>query len=144
MRWLYLMVLLGSLGLLQAGDPVPFGGATVTLHEFILREFKANGEPAWTLTGEQAYMEGNQVRLKGVLIRYFDPEGEVVIRSPGCEFDRLKRTARSDQPITMERHNLMLEGVGYDLDVASQRLLIRKDGLLKVWRTPVAELGVQP
>jgi len=145
MRHLLSLLLCLSPLAVAGADPAPFGGASVTLRQFVLREFRATGALAWVLTGEQAWVDGNQVRLRGMRIRFQEADGqEAEVRSPGCEFDNLTRTARSEEPIIMRRHNLVLEGVGYDLDIPSRRLQIRRQVVLRAWRAPAAELGATP
>lgn len=128
------VVLAGLLLLLPAvrAEDLPGEGGGPVINNFTLREFDDDGQLAWQVFGQRALITGSRVRLTGAQILCRNGGELYRIFTPACEFDRTTKTGRGDQRLQMRSRNLLIEGIGFDLDLGTRRLSIRSQVKLRI------------
>jgi lipopolysaccharide export system protein LptC len=126
-----------AVGLLFAGGRVLAGGATNAprdnatgyIEKFEVPERDENGNLKWKLNGDKA-----QIRPDG-LMNVINARAEfytsnrlaVVFTSPTCLLDRFNNRATTDDPVRIERDNVVVTGIGGDWDGATSSLSIHSN-----------------
>jgi len=130
-----LLVLLGPLAVGVGGPPISV--SRVVIQNFRSRELKSDGTVAWTLHGRQAVVTGGRAVLTDVEGQMMVDSEEYQLTSPGCVYEKEQQTLRSQEPIQVRGPRLMLDGVGYDVDLAARRIVVRQQVRLKLFNSPV-------
>jgi hypothetical protein len=141
-RLRHLLLLLLAAAPLLAGPPISV--SRVIIQNFRSRELRPDGSIAWTLHGGQAVVTGARAALTEVQGLLMVEGEEYHLTSPGCVYEKEQQTLRSTEPVQVRGPRLLLDGVGYDVDLATRRIVVRKDVRLKLFNSPVAMLAKPP
>lgn len=112
-------------------------GPSLQDSQFSLHGFKAGGvfpeeeaeadaaATTWEISGESGWMQGELVQLRGFLLKLHNPQkGGLIIRSPGCEFQRGVWELKSDDAMLLQADGLQASGLGYDVYRKDDKLML--------------------
>ena len=120
----YLAMVLGML-LLAAGARAA-DDATGYIEKFEMPQRDDDGNLQWIITGDKAQFrpDGLMDIVNARAQIYVSNRIDMVFSSPTCRLDQARRRAVTDGPVTIERDNIVVTGVGADWDGAKSSLLI--------------------
>lgn len=135
-RWGLLVALLCGVVLMSAhaaGEGTPAGAEFQGFRKVGTRE---DGSMEYEITGEQAAVVGNGVKLTGVRLILFREDGEdpLEVTTPSCIYDRGTRHCTGTEPIRAVSGDFRLTGTGFLLDTASRKLTVRNDVTVRIRR----------
>ncbi len=100
-------------------------------NRIFLHDFKVNGvlyledkedtrQPSlpspWTISGEQAVVQGDHYQLSGFKMEVNNPDrGKITLLSPHCNFNRLENEIKSNAALLLNADGLQISGLGYDV-----------------------------
>lgn len=142
----YMTLLVAALllagGRVFAGDATnaPKDNATGYIEKFEVPERDENGNLKWKLNGDKA-----QIRPDG-LMNVINARAEfytsnrlaVVFTSPTCLLDRFNNRATTDDPVRIEREDVIVTGIGGDWDGATSSLSIHSNVQVIIVNKPQA------
>ncbi|NOY82693.1 MAG: LPS export ABC transporter periplasmic protein LptC [Kiritimatiellaeota bacterium] len=120
-------------------------GPSVADTELVITRFKTRGADdrgavSWELQGAEARMAGGKARIRDVTVVFSprEPDRRTRMTSPYCVLDRETRTISSRAPLRVENAGFILDGIGYDILTAQQKLFIRNKVRMQVKATAEA------
>ncbi len=123
--------------LLLSGGWLAFPGAIssqslLTPSDITIQNFKAGGE-GYSVRGELAIINGNMVRINQLNAVVDGDDGQIEFYSSACDFDQINRLAVSSESVKVKGQNLDIAGVGFDLNLATQRIIIRSQVKVRIY-----------
>ncbi len=113
----------------------------VKVENFRTRQQDEAGNIRWSLYGESAVLAGERVTLTGMRVVMPEDEGGYEVTTPSCVFNREARTLSGNRDVRLKSRQAELTGTGFDLDLDSRRLRIRRNVRLIVHHGDVNVLG---
>lgn len=115
---------------------------TFRLKNFKLAGYKASGELDWVLLGSEATATGHRVVITRLQARlYLDSGIELLLLSPSCEFGKIDNAGRGNDTIHVRNNSMTIDGVGFDFDLGSRRIKVRKNVRVRFFKDPADLLG---
>jgi len=100
-------------------------GAKITMSGYKVFGIDKNGKKKWSMYGEKFTQKGKNIQLEKVTIIFYQEDGtKVVIKSPKCTFDAIKKTGRSNSNIKVTSKDMIITGVGYDFNLENRSIFI--------------------
>lgn len=126
----------------QAPIPGRFTG-----EEFNLPIMTRDGKKEMLVRGKKAKSNGNLVSMSNTRITMYleeDKGGKTTIVSAKCTYDIIKRFGHSCEPVNIRSSQIVIDGVGYDLDGLKRVITIRSRVTVRIFnRSQNKLLGLQ-
>ena len=116
----------------------------VTMENYRSREVNADGSTAWSLFGREAVITGARALLKRVQAHLFQEQIEYILFTPACTYEKDSHALRSNDRVHVHSSRLTMDGEGFDADLVTRRLTIRRNVRLMLYNSPIDLLGNAP
>lgn len=101
------------------------------MKNYTLRELHEDGSLAWIIFGRTGYISGDQLVLQSARVEYY-PKGskgqdKFIIFSPKFIYNKKTRMGRSNEKVQIRSNNMIITGIGCDIDMNKKEITIRKN-----------------
>ncbi len=103
--------------------------ATGFIEKFEVPERDEDGNLRWKISGDKAHIRSDGVmNVINARAEFYSSDGlEMVLSSPTCVLDRLNKRAETDDPVRIERKDLVVTGNGAEWTDESSTFIVRSN-----------------
>lgn len=109
-----------------------FGADGGLSEKIIINNFKTGGTD-YVINGRKAVISGHRVKIWDVEAFFYREGNDIRLTSPECDYDQIKKLGYGDRPVQVMTESMTINGVGFDLDVAQGRIVIRNNVRVRIF-----------